>query len=435
MKGICVSGMLLAAWVCSISCSKDGASDGPDAGAHSDADSDSDSDTDTDIDTDADSDSDTDTDTDGDADTDTDADADADTDTDTDSDTDTGHGLCVEASGMTNPAAGEIGHTEIAKWKFDMSAALTINFDDSTPGQANIGVPAMVSRGLTGTWFVNPGVSSYQANSTVWETDAPASFQELANHTMDHAGATNYADAEYQIGAAAQIIWDAYPATRSKLVAFNRGGNTTWNVSDAEVSQLLETYFCVERLYSSGVYPGTRASTISAQLTSQYTSGPWVGGWGNIHFHGICDPADTVNCVCDVESQSSNCREYGGGVNNGAVSQTQFELFLDFLTTDSFFGSEVWIGGFIAVHKYKEARDAAEPSVYESSEDELILCLTSVLDPALYDEPLTLMTEVPSSWGGCTVTQGGETRDCSLQAGVAFFEAGLDRGDIRLSPQ
>ncbi len=410
-------------------CSGGNTSDRGDAGDGADADTDTDSDMDADTDTDTDADSDSDSDTDG------DADADADTDGDSDSDAGTGDGLCALASGLTNPAVGEIGHTDIAKWKRDKTAALTINFDDSTPGQAIIGVPAMVSRGLNGTWFVNPGVSSYSANSEVWETDAPSSFQELANHSMDHAGATDYVDAEYQIGTAAQIIWDAYPLTRSKLIAFNRGGNTTWNVSEAEMNQLLETYFCVERLHSSGVYPGTLASTMVAQLTSQFTTGPWVGGWGNIHFHGICDPVDTVNCVCNVEGQSSNCREYGGGVNNGAVSQTQFELFLDFLTTDSFFADNVWIGGFIAVHKYKEARDAAEPLLYESSDNELILCLTSDLDPELYDEPLTLMTEVPSSWGGCTATQGDETLDCRLQAGVAFFEAGLDRGEIRLIPQ
>jgi hypothetical protein len=218
-------------------------------------------------------------------------------------------------------------------------------------------------------------------------------------------------------------------------MAFNRGGSTAWNVTEAEYAELLQTHFCVERLYSSGIYPATFATTMAAQITAAFTTGSWVGNWGNIHFHGICDPADTVNCVCDVEGQSSNCREYGGGVNNGAVSRIEFELFLDFLAADAFFSTEVWIDGFIAVHKYEEARDAARSALYSSGEDEVVLCLTSDLDPALYDEPLTLMSSVPSSWTDCGVTQGGGSLECRLESGVASYEARLGRGDIHLAPR
>jgi hypothetical protein len=119
-------------------------------------------------------------------------------------------------------------------------------------------------------------------------------------------------------------------------------------------------------------------------------------------------------------------------VNNGAVSLTQFELFLDFLATDSFFSTEVWIDGFAAVHKYQVARDAAAPSLFSSGEDELVVCLTSDLDPALYDEPLTLRSAVPPTWAGCAAAQGGEPLDCRLEGGTASYEARLDRGDIRL---
>jgi hypothetical protein len=367
-----------------------------------------------------------------DADADSDSDADADSDSDTDTDSDAGH--CGTAVGLVNPGEGEDGHTEIATWQMGRTAALSINFDDSTPGQALRGVPAMIDRGLAGTWFINPGVESYADFSDVWEEDAPAGGQELANHSMDHAGAADYADAEYQIGEVAQIIWDAYPPGRSPIIGFNSGGGTTWNVTADEYASLLETYFCVERLYSSGIYPGTLATTMSAQLLAAFTTGSWVGAWGNIHFHGICDPADTVNCVCDTEGQSSNCREYEYGVNSGAVSRTQFELFLDFLMTDPFFSTDVWIDGFAAVHKYRVARDAATPALYSSGGDELILCLTSALDPALYDEPLTLGSVVPSSWTGCAASQGGEALGCRLEDGVAWYEARLDRGDIHLSP-
>ncbi|MCP4679185.1 MAG: hypothetical protein GY854_27600 [Deltaproteobacteria bacterium] len=88
MKATLYIFILVAAWACFSSCSKEDASDEADSGADSDTDSDSDADTDADADSDGDSDTDSDTDSDGDSDTDADTDADTDTDTDIDTDAD-----------------------------------------------------------------------------------------------------------------------------------------------------------------------------------------------------------------------------------------------------------------------------------------------------------------------------------------------------------
>ncbi|MBW2264418.1 MAG: hypothetical protein JRG91_20830 [Deltaproteobacteria bacterium] len=340
---------------------------------------------------------------------------------------------CGSTEGFSNPAPGIAGHTEIARWKHDRSAALTINFDDSTPGQATLGVPAMIVRGLTGTWFVNPGTSSYLAHQDRWETDAPAESQELANHTMDHAGAADYADAEYQIGEASRIIVSAYPPSRSPLMGFNRGGGTTWNVTEEQVQSLLEEFHCIERAHSTGIYPATPGETMLTQIGDHLSSGGWADDWGNVHFHGICDPADAVNCVCDTPGTSSNCREYGGGVNNGAVSLAQFETFLDGLITDSYFVDDVWIAGFISAHKYQAERNGSQVVMIPDTDERIVLCLSSPLDPALYDESLTLMTELPGGWISCIANQDGVSTTCRIDGTTAFFEALPDGGAIVLS--
>jgi len=342
---------------------------------------------------------------------------------------------CADTGSYVNPPAGSIGHTEISRWKGGRSAALTINFDDSTPGQALIGVPAMVARGLTGTWFVNPGTDSYLDHQDVWETYAPASFQELANHSMDHAGAADYADAEYQIGEAAGIIVSAYPPTRSPLMGFNRGGGTTWNVTEDQIQSLLEEFHCIERLYSSGIYPATPADTMFTEVKEHLSSGGWYDDWGNIHFHGICNPEDTVNCVCDTPGTSSNCREYGGGVNNGAVSSAQFEAFLDALVADGYFAEDVWIAGFGSAHKYQSERNAARVVMVPDTEEPIVLCLTSTLDPVLYDEALTLTTLVADDWTLCVAEQGGASLPCGMAGGAATFDAVPDRGAVVLRPE
>ncbi len=341
---------------------------------------------------------------------------------------------CIDTAGFVNPPVDVVGHTEIARWKKGRSAALTINFDDSTPGQAVIGVPAMVARGFTGTWFVNPGTQSYVDHQDVWETHAPASAQELANHTMDHAGASDYEDALYQIGEAARVIVEAYPPGRSPLMGFNRGGGTTWNITDEQYQELLDRFHCIERLYSTGIYPATPADTIFTQVKDHLSSGGWADDWGNIHFHGICDPADTVNCVCDTPGESATCREYGGGVNNGAISATAFEDFLDALVADSYFAQDVWVAGFISAHKYQSERNDARVVMVPDTDELIVLCLSSTLDPVLYDEGLTLTTRVPDDWTDCVAAQDGDSIPCSIADAVATFDAVPDRGALVLGP-
>ena len=342
---------------------------------------------------------------------------------------------CSAPEGYVNPAPGSTGHTEIAHWKGDRPAALTISFDDSTPNQLLIAMPAMIARGFTGTYFVNPGTSSYQIHQDEWETVAPANFQELANHTMDHTGATDYSDAEYQIGEAAGIITSAYPASRSPLMGFNNGGGTTWNITDEEYQALLVEYHCIERLYSSGVYAATPGDTIFNDTKDHLSSGGVADNWGLMHFHGICDPADTVNCVCDTPGSTANCREYGGSVNNGSVKSTDFVAFLDALVADSYFAQDVWIAGFISTHKYQSERNSSGVVMVPDTGDRIALCLSSTLDPALYDESLTLITQVPAGWTGCSTVQGGAAGNCIITEGTAVFDALPDRGAVVLSQE
>ncbi len=342
--------------------------------------------------------------------------------------------ICDDPSAFTNPGPGEAGHSEIAHWKFDLPFVLTINFDDSTPGQAQIGVPAMIERGLTGTWFVNPGLQPYQDHVDTWETLAPDNFQELANHSMNHSGAMDYAEADYEIGEAAAIIRSAYPADRSPMMGFNNGGGTDWDVSEEEYAQLLEAHDCVERLHSSGIAPAAPGPSLSGDRLAYMQAMIVADNWTRIHFHGICDPSDQVNCVCDTPDDPATCREFGGGVNYGGVSSADFLYFLDQLVTEPFFTDQVWVAGFIEAHKYQQAREVSEGVLASDEGEELRLCLRSELDPALYDDELTLITEVPAGWSDCEVSQAGVAGSCRIVDGVAHYEARIDAGPIVLGP-
>jgi hypothetical protein len=75
--------------------------------------------------------------------------------------------------------------------------------------------------------------------------------------------------------------------------------------------------------------------------------------------------------------------------------------YLDYLKTKN-----LWVNTFSSVTKYLKERASADLSLVSSSGEQIVLNLTDTLDDATYDEPLTIRSEVPSSWDNVNVQQG-----------------------------
>jgi hypothetical protein len=55
--------------------------------------------------------------------------------------------------------------------------------------------------------------------------------------------------------------------------------------------------------------------------------------------------------------------------------------------------------------------------------------LSHSLDPAMYNQPLTLRTSVPSSWKKATITQGDKTQQVVVKNGVIIYDVMPNKGD------
>ncbi len=88
--------------------------------------------------------------------------------------------------------------------------------------------------------------------------------------------------------------------------------------------------------------------------------------------------------------------------------------------------------GLTGTSKYQRLRNDASFQSVPSASDGVVVRMLSSLDPAHYDEPLTLLTNVPASWGDCTASQCGRAVECSVQDGQAVYDARLGEGDIML---
>jgi len=330
-------------------------------------------------------------------------------------DLENGRGIVVDAN----------GDTRVANWKDDKVAAFSLNFDDSMPSHVDNAIPALKARGLTGTFFVNPEKSHFQDNEQFWQ-NLLNEGQEMAPHTMNHNGASSYDEAVYEIGESAKYVWDVYGVPHyTELHAYASGGGVTWTGLTREQRLEIDDSFLMINRYHydtsephwhSDRLPRSKGGNTSASsLISFFDGAVSEGKWEAILFHGV-----------------------GGGWIS--IDLDQFITFVDYLETKN---NTVWIGPWINVYKYDMERFSAQVQVLQSTNDTIKLRLSSDIaasgfithDVNLYNEPLTLITQVP--WSSVTVTQGSSSKTYTTSNGEVMYEAlpnvgTKDRGDIIL---
>jgi peptidoglycan/xylan/chitin deacetylase (PgdA/CDA1 family) len=323
--------------------------------------------------------------------------------------------------------AQENGDTRVAYWKDDKVAAFSLNFDDSMPSHVDNAIPLLKERGLTGTFFVNPGKSRHRDNEEFWQ-NLLNEGQEMAPHTMNHDGASSYEEAVYEIGESAKYVWDVYGVPHfSELHAYASGGGVTWTGLTREQRLEIDNSFLMINRYHWDVnsdpphwhsdrLPRSKGGNTSASaLISFFDDAVSQGIWEAILFHGV-----------------------GGGWIS--IDLDEFISLVDYLETKK---NTVWIGPWINVYKYDMERFSAEVEVVQNTNDSIKLRLSSDVaasgfithDVNLYNEPLTLITQVP--WTNVIVTQGNSSNTYTANNGEVMYEAlpnvgTTNRGDIIL---
>ncbi len=307
-------------------------------------------------------------------------------------------------AGCVSAAHAEVGDTAVAVWKHNALGAFTMSFDDSMETHVRVAMPAIIQRGLVGTWFINPGLARHRKNSKVWEIDGPKNGQEYANHTWEHIGAKDYQEADFQIGACARYIWALRRPDASRLLAFASGGGTTWNVTDSEKEDLKSRYHSITR--SSELSARTDLGVDGEKLIAKARESIDEGRWVAIHFHGI-------------------------GGEWLSIDSEGFLRLLDFLRDHK---DKIWSAGWSAAYQYAKERDHARIDLLETSDARIRIHLTTGLSPELYAEPLTLITQVPAGWSMVAVKQKGQSKPFHARNGMLQYEVVPDRGEIELQP-
>lgn len=99
---------------------------------------------------------------------------------------------------------------------------------------------------------------------------------------------------------------------------------------------------------------------------------------------------------------------------------------------------ELWLGQLADVALYGQQRDTATLRTLRADASGIALELSSRMDPALFDYPLTLKVRLPDAWPSVSATQAGAPAPVSIVrnegAAYALVKARPDRGEILVAP-
>ena len=293
------------------------------------------------------------------------------------------------------------GTTMVASWKDNKKGAFTLRFDDSMWSHHDHAIPNLIKRGLSGSFFLNPALERYGYGINTWESLASRAGIELCPHTMYHMGASDFDEADYEIGESFRIVWSLNPPDKSKLCPFHRGGGTTWPGNFIEI---------VQKNYPIADY--------SKECIS---------------YNGQDNKVELINFAKKAMSDEKwhMVLSHGTGPNLEYLGfeSSNFEALLDYLVTVK---DKLWIGNIGDIYKYLIERRTASVAVLENNEKVIRLDLTSATDPEYYDYPLTLITDVPGQWQYCHVSQGKLQGIYPVKSGKVMFNALPNNGEIAL---
>jgi hypothetical protein len=164
---------------------------------------------------------------------------------------------------------------------------------------------------------------------------------------------------------------------KSRLMALNLGGGTTW-----ETTRTLRHYLDKHQQFdaSSGSLGmddsyGGRVEAFRKALQTHLERGLWC----RIHYHYI-----------------------GEGLSS---SEANFRAALDIAKEHQ---DKLWIAGMADIHKYLTERGSAKLTRVKSDAKSLTFQLDCSTDTTLYDQPLTLEVPLPPGWQAAATTVRSE---------------------------
>lgn len=307
-----------------------------------------------------------------------------------------------------------IGETRIAKWKGDQTAAFLLMFDDSWPSHFQVAVPALAERGMTATFYINPGKGEYKKFADEWEQKVWRQGMAYGNHTYAHASVTNAAQAEQVIASCNDEILRIVPGNKPRLISYGQPGVKEWLVKNEELQPILDSHHLISRPPFNG-HGAVYHWQTTPQMLALADKAIAAQGLEYLVIHGV----ERIKPNWSYQDFWALKQEIFFGVLDGLKERRD--------------QGKLWITDHITAHKYETERASAKVVVQNTTPHEIRLTLSCSAEPKLYDEPLTLITRVPDDWKTCSMTQPGTNATLTISQGTVRYDALPDGQTITLN--
>ena len=300
------------------------------------------------------------------------------------------------------------GQPTVARFYGGAKGAVSLQFDDSMVSQLKNAVPELNKRRIRATFFINPGRDDYPPHRHEWEVELPAAGHEMANHTMHHNGAKTTTELEKEINDCSDVL-DKIPGRHPRLASFGSPGGVPFDFTPNDLQSFLASRCLV---ISTERYFFDEKTKDPVDFAKQAES---EGRWMQIGMHGV-------------------------GGQWLSTSVPTLNRLLDHLFSHK---DAVWTAPTIEVWKYIQERNAIKSlNLVTASRKGFTLDVT--LDATklrsyshrideLYDQPLTVEVEVPSTWTRCTVQQGRMRVTTAVNSKSLLVNVVPGQGQVRVS--
>lgn len=336
----------------------------------------------------------------------------------------TGLATFINTLGITCTASNNGLKYTIPNWLDDKKAAVSLTFDDWSPGHPAIVVPELKKRDLIATFFMSNALGIPNWSEVLV---ADANGNEIANHTKSHKDLTGLSGANKKVEIRDNKV-DMESKLKGKKVLTFAYPFGAYN------QEVIDSVRNSEHIASRGVQPSSGNYT--------YNFAPTENDYHKILTFGM----DSNITIDQFSNQIINVSKggglltylyhsiYSGTVADNSYAQIHEKNFTRQLDTLAARRNEVWACTFaqaIQYHREKKSAVLTETSAPFANGDTWKLKLTDQLPDSLYFQPLTIKVLMPA---GVTtilsISQSGKTLPFKINAGVLIFNAVPDGGEI-----
>jgi peptidoglycan-N-acetylglucosamine deacetylase len=304
----------------------------------------------------------------------------------------------------------------IARWPGDREAAISLTFDDAMSTQLENVEPVLRKHHLNGTFFVMTGKPDWSQRKKEWQALA-AEGNEIANHTVNHPcllkeitpHSQEYTPEkmEAEIRDAATEITQTIGSQRGLTFAYPCGNMSFGPVGEQARNQALFTTYVSQYSFAARGYGVAGAQDPD---NMNVLSVPDLGMTQGKDFVALLEMAEPA-----VRARNWGVFTFHGvGGEWLSIDTEALEELTGYLEQHS----EIWTTTFGDAVRYIQERQAASVETDKSGESSLDVRLSWPLDRKVYDLPLTLRIDLPTSWKHVNAAANGKAVATTVKTGA-----------------